>query len=222
MDIVQAIRERKSIRGYKMTPIPKDTIKEILNLAKHATSRENSQPWQVTVLTGDILDNVRKGNIELLTAGVFPNPDIVMNNLEGEYRKRKIEIAVQLFELMGIKREDKEKRDEWMQRGLRYFDAPVALILSTDNSVDIAHGQFDLSGFAQTICLVAVDYGVGTCIEIQGTMYPDVIRTYTGIPKSMRISVAIAMGYPDWDFPANKVVSKRESVDNFTTWCGFD
>ena len=33
---------------------------------------------------------------------------------------------------------------------------------------------------------------------------------------------AIAIGYPDWDFPANKVESKREPVENFTTWCGFE
>jgi hypothetical protein len=51
-------------------------------------------------------------------------------------------------------------------------------------------------------------------------MYPDVIRKFTGIPESKRISISLAIGYPDWDFPANKVQSERESKEITTTWCG--
>lgn len=40
--------------------------------------------------------------------------------------------------------------------------------------------------------------------------------------KSIRhFIIAIAIGYPDNDFPANKVVSNREAVDNITAWRGF-
>ncbi|MBM4433479.1 MAG: nitroreductase, partial [Chloroflexi bacterium] len=41
-------------------------------------------------------------------------------------------------------------------------------------------------------------------------------------PESKRIVIAIAIGYPDWDFPANKVESNREPLQNVTTWYGFD
>lgn len=222
MDVVDAMRSRKSIRGFKPDPVPKETIREILDAAIRAPSNENSHPWEIAVVTGEALDNIRRGNIEMLTSGAMPNPDVVMSGLKGTYRQRQVDIAVQLFQLMGIAREDKEKRAEWMKRGFRFFDAPVGIILYADDSLDPMHTQFDVSAVAQSICLAALNYGLGTCIEIQGVMYPEVVRKYTGIPESKRITISIALGYPDWDFPANKVQSVREPLENITTWYGFD
>jgi nitroreductase len=74
----------------------------------------------------------------------------------------------------------------------------------------------------QSICLAALSRGLGTCIEDQGVMYPDVIRRFAAVPESKRIVIAIAIGYPDWDFPANKVETAREPVDSITSWCGFE
>ena len=221
MDLTDAIRQRKSIRSYRPDTVARETVEEILDMARRATSRENSQPWEVAVITGDVLDRIRRDNVEALVSGTMPNPDVFMNQLQGVYRQRQIEVAVQIFQLMGIAREDKERRAEWMQRGFRYFDAPVALILYGDSSLDDVHTQFDISGFAQTICLAALHFGLGTCIEIQGVMYPHVLRKHLSIPESKRITMSIALGYPDWEFPANRLESKREPVESFATWHGF-
>ncbi|MCX5906666.1 MAG: nitroreductase family protein, partial [Deltaproteobacteria bacterium] len=80
----------------------------------------------------------------------------------------------------------------------------------------------DIGAVMQTLCLAALDYGLGTCIEDQGIMYPEVIREYTGIPDTKRLIVSIAIGYPEDHFPANRIESLREPVDSITTWCGFD
>ena len=118
---------------------------------------------------------------------------------------------------MGIAREDKEKRAEWMRKGIRFFDAPAAIIISVDNSLGPA-AQFDVGTSPQTIALTALNYGLGTCIQGQGVMYPDVIEKLAGISESKdRIIMASTIGYPDWDFPANKVQSGRESIENSTT-----
>jgi nitroreductase len=53
-------------------------------------------------------------------------------------------------------------------------------------------------------------------------MYPQVLRDLAGIPDSKRIIIAIAIGYPDWEFPANSVETAREPLDDITTWCGFE
>ena len=74
----------------------------------------------------------------------------------------------------------------------------------------------------QTICLVALTHGLGTCIEDQGILFSDVVRKYTDIPESKRMMIAIAIGYPNWDFSANRLESTRESVKNITTWYGFE
>jgi len=222
MNIIDAVRARKSIRGYKPAPVPKEVLREILDIASRSPSAMNAQPWDVTVVTGEVLDNIRQVNIELLTSGVRPNPEVPFYRLEGIYRQRQVDIAIQLFQLMGIAREDREKRAEWGQRGYRFFDAPVAIILSVDRSLEELKAMMDIGTFVQTVCLIALKYGLGTCLEDQGIMFLEVVREFTLIPEYKRIVISIAIGYPDWDFPANKVESKREAVENFVTWCGFD
>lgn len=222
MDIAEAICSRKSIRGYKSTPVTRRTLKEILDIATRAPSSDNAQTWEITVVTGEVLDNIRWGNVEMFTSGAVPNPDFTLRRLEGVYRERQMELAVQLFQLMGIAREDRDKRAQWRQRGFRFFDAPTAIILSADSSLSESRILLDIGLITQTICLAALNYDLGTCIGVQGVQYPEVVRKFIGIPKSKRITVSIAIGYPDWDFPANKLESKRESVESITTWRGFE
>jgi len=224
MDVIEAVKKRKSIRGYKPDPVPRQVLEQILELASHAPSAMNTQPWEFTVLTGEVLENVRRSNIELLKSGVSLNPEHVVAGWPREsiYRQRQVDLAKQLFQLMDIPREDREKRAKWLERGFRYFDAPAAIILSTDRCLGESGPLLDIGAVIQTICLTALHFGLGTCIEDQGTMYPQVIRRYAHIPESKRIIAAIAIGYPDWDFPANKVESAREPIKNVTTWLGFD
>jgi nitroreductase len=224
MDVIEAVQRRKSIRGYKPDPVPKEVLEQILELASHAPSAMNTQPWEFTVLTGDVLENVRRSNVELLNSGAPPNPEheVVGWPRESIYRQRQVNLAKQFFQLMDIPREDKEKRAKWLERGFRYFDAPAAIIITTDRCLSESGPLLDIGALMQTICLTALHFGLGTCIEDQGTMYPEVLRKYAHLPESKRIVIAIAIGYPDWDFPANKVETEREPIKNVTTWLGFD
>ncbi|UCH51862.1 MAG: nitroreductase [Chloroflexota bacterium] len=219
MELSEAISKRKSIRGYKPESVPMEVLKKVLETATRSPSAMNTQPWEVTVLTGETLDKVRKANIEMLMSGAEPWRSI---SYQGVHRQRQVDLAVQLFKLMGIAREDKEKRAQWLERGFRFFDAPAAIILSIDSSAPEWLALLDIGAFCQSICLAALEYGLGTCIEDQGTMFPDVLRRFTAIPESKNIVISIAIGYPDRDFPANKLESDREPVDSFTTWCGFE
>ena len=222
MEIIEAISERKSIRAYKPDPVKMEIIKKILRIATRAPSGTNGQPWEFTIITGDALDNVKRHNVECFNS-IAPNPDFLNESWPSGsvYKQRQIELAKDLFRIMGIAREDSEKRTRWMERGVRYFDAPVAIIISVDQSISGATYLMDIGAVMQSICLVAWNYHLGTCIEYQGVMYPDVLRKFAGIPKSKRIMISIALGYPDCDFPANKAESPREPVENITTWCGF-
>ena len=222
MDVVEAIRTRKSIRGFRPDPVPKEILRDILDIATRAPSAMNTQPWEIIVIAGEVLENIKRGNIEMLESGALPNPNVSVQPFEGVYRQRQVDLAIQIFQLMGIAREDKAKRAEWMKRGFRFFDAPAAFILSVDKALKPWWELFDFGAISQTICLAALKYGLGTCIEDQGVMYPEVIRKYAGIPESKRIIICIPIGYPDWDFPANRLESKREPVEAIATWCGFD
>ena len=205
MNVIEAILFRKSIRGYKMDPVPRETLNNILDVAIRAPSGLNAQPWEIAVVSGNVLEEIKKANVELLNSGVMPNPDVSLVPLEAIYKQRQVDLAIQLFDLMGIAREDKKKRAQWMELGFRYFDAPAAFILHADRVLDESRTQFDLGAISQTICLAALHYDLGTCIDIQGVMYPQVLRKLIGIPESKRIVISIAVGYPDWEFPANNL-----------------
>jgi nitroreductase len=224
MEIVEAIRTRKSIRAFKPDPIKKEIVKEILEIATRAPSGTNTQPWELFILAGEVLEQVKQANVEHLKSGTPPNPEIsfAISNPDTVYQKRRVELTKRLFQLMEIPRDDMEKRMQWLERGFRFFDAPVAIIISVDRLLLEEGPLMDIGAVMQTICLTALDYGLGTCIEYQGVMYPEVLRQYAGIPESKRILAAIALGFPDWDFPANRLESTREPVDNITSWCGFE
>jgi nitroreductase len=63
VDIIQAIRQRKSIRGYKPDPVPRDILMDVLNLAIRAPSALNIQPWKMAVITGEVLDDIKRSNV---------------------------------------------------------------------------------------------------------------------------------------------------------------
>lgn len=220
MNIKDAIKSRISVRGYLSKPVPQEIIKEILELSLKSPSAVNTQPWEFTVVTGEILNNIKGENIEYFLKGA-PTHDRT-SVYSGIYKKRRVELAIDIFGLMNIEREEHEKRLEWTKRGFRFFDAPAAIIISVDKSLEGSWALFDIGVIAQTICLSAMSYGLGTCIEDQGVMYPEVIKKHANIPEDKEIIIGIALGYPDPEFPANKLRSRREPLENITTWLGFE
>jgi hypothetical protein len=124
---------------------------------------------------------------------------------------------------MGIAREDKEKRQDWVLRGFRQFDAPVSIVVTYDKSIqgsDIA--PFDCGGVVNCLVNAAWSRGLGCVINSQGIMQSPVVREQAGIPDDQVIQTCVAMGWPDEAFPANAVVSKRKSVDEAAKFVGFE
>jgi nitroreductase len=215
---------RRSIRGYLKKPVPQSLIREILELAMRAPTSLNTQPWNFYVVAGEVLDRIRAGNVERNLAGVPDSREFRLGpGYEGIHRERQIEIAKQLFGAMGIAREDKEKRQDWVLRGFRQFDAPVSIVVTYDKSIqgsDIA--PFDCGGVVNCLVNAAWSRGLGCVINSQGIMQSPVVREQAGIPDDQVIQTCVAMGWPDEAFPANAVVSKRKSVDEAAKFVGFE
>jgi nitroreductase len=224
VDVLEALKARKSIRGFEPDPVPREVLSEILEVACRAPSAVNSQAWEFFVLAGDVLEKVKRANLEKVRSGAAPSPEHrIMGWPRGSvYRQRQVALAQQLFRLMEVPRDDDEKKRQWMERGFRFFDAPAAIVILVDRSLGESAPLLDIGAVMQSICLAALSRGLGTCIEDQGVMYPQVVRDLAGIPDSKRIIISIAIGYPDWDFPANRVETLREPLESTTTWCGFE
>lgn len=215
---------RRSIRGFTPEPVPKALIREVLELAMRAPSSLNTQPWNFYVVAGEPLDRIRAGNTERNLAGVPDSREFRGHGAyDGAHRERQIEIAKQLFAAMGIAREDKAARQEWVLRGFRQFDAPVSIVVTYDRAIhggDI--GPFDCGAVTNALVNAAWSRGLGCVINSQGIMQSPVVREHAGIPDDQVIMICVALGWPSDDFPANAVVSRRKSVDEAAVFVGFE
>lgn len=219
MDIIEAVKARKSIRGFRPDGVSKETIREILSISSRAPSGSNTQPWEFSVIAGDVLEKIKQANVDMFLSGKPSRQErhVMEKPVDTVYQHRRVELTKQLFTLMDIQREDAGKRKAWREKGVRFFDAPAAIIILNDRLLPEPGPLLDMGIIIQTICLTAMNYGLGTCIAGQGTMYPDVLRRFAEIPDSKRIVIAIAIGYPDWNDPANSIQSVREPIDHLTT-----
>jgi len=224
LEFEEVVRGRRSIRGYKPDPVPREVLEEVIELAVRSPSSMNTQPWHLYVVSGEVLDRIRQGNTERNLAGVAPSREIRSHGAyEGVHRERQIEIAVQLFQAMGIERHDAERRQDWVLRGFRQFDAPVSIVVTYDRELeggDIA--QFDCGAIVNGLVNAAWSRGLGAVVNSQGIMQSPVVREHAGIPDDQVIMICVAMGYLDDEFAANDVVSHRRPVNEVASFVGFD
>jgi nitroreductase len=220
----EVVLGRRSIRGYRPEPVPRALIEEVLAMAMRAPSSYNSQPWNVTVVAGEALDRIRAGNVKRMVAGVPESREFRAGSpFAGPHRDRQVGVAKQLFGAMGIGREDKDRRQDWMLRGFRQFDAPVCVIITYDRALaDSDDTAFDCGALANALVNAAWSRGLGAVINSQGIMQSPVVREHAGIPDDQVIMKSIALGWPDEDFPANAVVSERKALAEAARFVGFD
>ena len=224
IDFETLVKQRRSIRGYKPDAVSKEIIDEIIEIAKRAPSSMNTQPWHFHVITGDPLEQIRKGNTERMLAGASVDREIKMGHgYEGIHRDRQVEIAIQLFSAMEIERDDKERRQDWVMRGFRQFDAPVSIVVTLDKALEHdTVGHFNLGAATYGLVLAAWTKGLGSVINGQGIMQSSVVREFANIPEDEVIMTCVAMGYPDETFVANDVQSLRASNESVVSYVGFD
>jgi nitroreductase len=224
MNFDDVILGRRSIRGYRPAPVARALIEEVLTLAMRAPSSMNTQPYHFYVIGGSALDAIRAGNTERMVAGVPQSREFRTGSaFAGAHRDRQIGVAKQLFAAMGIERDDVDARQDWVMRGFRQFDAPVCVIIAYDRALaDSDDTAFDCGAVATALVNAAWSRGLGTVINSQGIMQSPVVREHARIPEDHVIMKSIALGWPDDDFQANRVVSERRSIDEAAIFVGFD
>ena len=224
MEFDDVVRGRRSIRGYRPDPVPRRLIEEILELAMRAPSSMNSQPWNFYVVSGGPLDRIRAANTERMVAGVPQSREFRTGGaFAGRHRDRQVGVAKQLFAAMGIARDDKDRRQDWVLRGFRQFDAPVCVIVTYDRELaDSDDTAFDCGAVTTALVNAAWSRGLGAVINSQGIMQSPIVREHAGIADDQVIMKSVALGWPDHDVPANAVVSERKTVAEAAVFVGFD
>ncbi len=124
------------------------------------------------------------------------------------------ELGKGLFQALGIAKGDKEKRNAHFISMTRLFGAPHVAYLHFDKGFN-PYALLDGGLILQTIALLAVDQGLGTCILTRSISYPDVVRKHAGIPPDQVLVMGIGIGYLIQDHPANRFRSQRGKPEEF-------
>ncbi len=219
MELLEALQNRRSIRAFKADAVPKELITKILEAARWSPSWGNTQPWELMVVRGEMVKKLTGEMVAAFEQRVPANPDVAMPaTFPDVYKERYTACAAGLFGKMGVARDDKARRVAHMVSMTGGFGAPAIIYVIFNADLTEPYSMFDLGAITHGICLAAHDQGLGTCIEAQLALYPDIIRRHLGLTKSHRIVVGLALGYPDPSSPANAFRTEREPLEKFVQW----
>lgn len=213
LTLVDAIKQRRSVRGFKPDLVPQDVLDEILNTAQLSPSNCNVQPWRVMLASGEQCDQLRRKMMDAFSTGQPMNPDFSsLPKFEGLMRDRQVECAQALYGAMGIERGDKVGRMQATGRNYQFFDAPHVLFIGMrkDFSPAIA---VDVGMYAQTLMLLMTAYGIGSCAQASTAYYPDIVREFFNEDPDTGILFGISFGYEDSDIEANNARTNRANIN---------
>ncbi|MBX2849559.1 MAG: nitroreductase [Acidiferrobacterales bacterium] len=215
MELSKAILQRRSIRKYLDTPVEQDLIASIFAQAQESPSNCNTQPWRVSVVSGKVRDDIEKRMLEEIMSGKQPKPVFKPGDkdLDGEFRQRQIDCAISLYDSVGVKFEEKDKRQQLMLRNWQFFGAPHGAFFSMPKTMREVNAV-DIGIYLQTVMLLMTANGIGCCAQGALAMYPDAAYELAGVPKDHGILFGLSFGYADDGDPLNKYNVGRAELDD--------
>ncbi|WP_176460686.1 MULTISPECIES: nitroreductase [Nocardiaceae] len=209
---------RTSCRSFMPEPVPRQTIRSILDTAQRTASWCNSQAWQLSITSGAGTDRLRSALTAAATEGRTDSPDIPFpREYRDVHRTRRRESGLQLYNALGIERGDHQRQMEQSLRNFSFFDAPHVAIVHSDEALG-SYGAVDCGGYVSSFLLAATAHGVGSIAQAALAMYPSVIRAELGLATDRTIVCGISFGYADTDDPTNSFRTSRADIDEVVDW----
>ncbi len=224
MDIMEAIKTRRSIRAYKLDAVSKETMDELLRAAIMAPSGSNTQPWKFYVVGGKRKQQVDELLLKCLDEGRETSNELQQFRAGGDeaaqekMSSRRQELTRAIFDTL---RENDLPIEVFVKGSFKYFDAPVSVFITMDQSQ--AEGALLSIGAAvENLMLAACAKELGTCWIGMPLMYSKDIKQSLGIPDTERIVTSFCLGYPDPNSPLSSFRSTREEVNSVVEWIGWE
>lgn len=217
--VEEAVSQRRSVRAFLDTPVPRETIERILALAARAPSGTNMQPWKVHVLTGAARDRLCDAVV-----AAFDGPEKHDNEwayypkeFREPYLARRRKVGWDLYGLLGIARGEAERMHAQHGRNFRFFDAPVGMIFTIDRHLEIG-SWLDYGMFLQNVMILARSHGLETCPQAAFAAYHKVIRAELALDDEQVVVGGLSLGYADWSAVENTLVTERVPLEDFVTF----
>jgi nitroreductase len=209
------LRQRHSCRAFLPQPLPQAVIERVLALAQRTASWCNSQPWEVTVLSGPARDRLRDALLNRAENEAGPeagSPDFPFPlAYRDQYLARRRESGFQLYEAVGVARGDKAAYRRQSLRNYHLFDAPHVAIITCPEALGV-YGAIDCGAYVSTFLLAACANGVATIAQAALAAFPDLLREQLGLAADRKVVCAISFGLEDTAHPANHYRTSRAAL----------
>jgi nitroreductase len=219
-DVFAAARTRRSIRAYKPDAVPREVLREIVELGRHAPSGSNIQPWRVHVLTGSTLASLGGAMQRAFLddePGHHRDYEYYTDPIVEPYLARRRQCGWGLYGTLGIGRGDHDKSRTYRATNYNFFGAPAGLVFTIDRKLEKG-SWLDYGMFLQTLMLAARARGLHTCPEASIASYPDIVRRELGLSADWVVICGMAMGYADPQAVVNTFQPPRIAVDEYAVF----
>lgn len=213
MKVSDAVIQRSSVRAFLDTPIPNALLEELLIKSSRAASGGNLQPWKIFVINDSSMIDFLEFQ-KNWTDPETPAYDIYPSKLKEPYRTSRYELGEQMYELLGIGREDKDARIAQVMENFKFFGAPSAFFCFVDRQMGPPQWS-DLGMFLQTFMLLAKEAGLDTCAQEAWSIKHDSVSQFVKADDDDILFCGMAVGYRDDNAPVNSLKSQRRPLNEW-------
>jgi len=212
------LRSRWSCRGFTETSVPRPTIERLLEIAQRTPSWCNTQPWRVTLTSGEATRQLAEALSAHQRTGTAEQPDLPFPDAyRGEYLARRRECGYQLYDAVGIERGDRARSAAQGRENFRFFGAPHFALITTERDLG-TYGAIDCGGYVSVFLLAAQSLGLAAIPQAAVAAYSPWLRDYFGLTDNRLVVCGISFGYPDRTHPANGFRTSRAPLSEVVDW----
>jgi nitroreductase len=195
VSLFEVIAGQRACRWFTADPVPDDDIARMLELATHAPSAENTQPWVFVVVRDD---GVRRAIADLARR-------LWRDGARAHAENR---LAARVFA-------DVDGAVE-----AEFGGAPVLVVVAADTSLVPRRAMgSSIYPAVQNLLLAASALGYGSALMTLPTFAPDELRTAVDLPEHVEPVAVVPLGRPRRPLgpPRREPVRAKAHLDHFGT-----
>jgi nitroreductase len=199
MDVYEAVASRRAVRGFKDEPVSREVLERVLSAAAWSPSGSNIQPWNIYVLTGARLAELKTHAVERVSHGdpwderqyqMYPPA------LKSPYGERRSAFGRERYSALGIAREDLEARMRAAIGNWKCFGAPAAMFCYIDRDMGLPQWA-DLGMYLQTVMLLLRAEGLHSCPQMAWSQVRETVAEFVSPPDGLILFCGMSIGYED-------------------------
>src|SRR6266403_2824545 len=220
MDVYEEVKSRRAVRGFKDQPVSSEVLKRVLSAAAWSPSGSNIQPWNIYVVTGAPLAELKTHAVERVAHG---DPwderqyEMYPPALKSPYRERRAAFAKERYSALGIAREDWEARQRAAIANWDCFGAPAALFCYIDRDLGLPQWA-DLGMYLETVMLLLRSEGLHSCPQMAWSQVRKTVAEILSPPTELILFCGMSIGYED--LTVSYARTGRARLDETVTFVG--